>query len=317
MSISLRFQQHFTKSVDFYDDVKGWKSKQGGLSAIEAVTTDENNMGGLFVRKVGGAAALAFHTQKIAPLVFQPVNAHWSVGHFTPILMMGAAGNLAIVALYASYLDDLKGADAGDMGLLLCALLIVEALVLLVYSLESRRLAKRSKVSRPIPEGKTSSSVVSKIVFRTVGIVTGFVGLIAARDLFFPGHIMLIPRDDIYLEWTGALIHSPPPGSIERDEQGLEAPLFIGDKFASQLMALYMLLTCICKFVSVLIRVGKDGSGEVKSKLFWRVQAVGDGLMTFLFRLFVSAATSASLDLRWHLMMLGYETFILFIYAFY
>lgn len=310
---------HFTKSVDFYDDSKGWKSKQGGLSAVEAVTTDENNMGGLFVRKVGGAAALAFHTQKIAPLVFQPTNAHWSLGHFTPVLTMGAVGNVAVVALYALYLEDLKGADAGEMGLLICVLLLVEALVMLGYALTSRRLAKQSKVSRPLPEGKTPSSIVSKIVFRTVGIVSGFMGLIAARDLLFPGHIIsIIPRDDIYLEWTGALIHSPPSGSVESDEQGLEAPLFIGDKFASQLMALYVLLTCACKFVSAfLIRVGKDGSGEAKSKLFWRVQAVGDGLITFMFRLFVGAATSASLDLRWHLMMLGYETFILFIYAFY
>ena len=180
-------------------------------------------MGGLFVRKVGGAAALAFHTQKIAPLVFQPANAHWSAGHFTPVLLTGVVGNLAVVALYVIYLDDLKGADAGEMGLLICALLVVEAIVLLGYALTSRRLAKKSKVSRTIPEGKTSSSIVSKIVFRTVGIVSGFVGLIAARDLFFPGHILFIPRDDIYLEWTGALIHSPPPGSVESDEQGLEA----------------------------------------------------------------------------------------------
>mmetsp|Transcript_6880 Transcript_6880/g.15114 ORF Transcript_6880/g.15114 Transcript_6880/m.15114 type:complete len:409 (+) Transcript_6880:167-1393(+) len=311
---------HFTKSVDFFDDSGGWKSKQGGLSAIEAVTTDDNNMGGLFVRKVGGAAALAYHTQKIAPLVFQPAAAHWAAGHFAPVLLMSVVGNLIIVLFYALYADDLKAAGAGDMGMIICALLLVEAIAMLGYTFSARRgaAASSSSATRPLPDGKTESSVPSKIVMKTVGIVSGFFSVIAMRDLFFAGHIMPIPRDDIYLEWTGALIHSPPPGSVEHEEAGLEAALFLGDKFVSQLMALYMLLTCMFKFTSAfLIRVGKDGSGETKSKLFWRVQALGDALITFIFRLFVGAAISASLDLKWHLMLLGYETFILFMYAFY
>ena len=311
--------KHFTKSTDFYDDSRGWKSKQGGLSSISPVTTDANNMGGLFVRKVGGAASLIVATQKIAPLVFQPNDAHWSSGHFRPVLVAGAVADLATVAFYASCSDDLAAAGAGGMSLLVCAVLAAEAIVLLGYAMAAAARRGPGSGGGRIPKGKTARSLPNRIVMKTVGIVTGLVSLISLRDLLIPGTIIgAIPRDDIYLEWTGALVHSPPPGSVEAEEHGMEAALHVGDRFASRLTALNVLLTCLFKVTSAfLVRVGKDGSGETKSRLIWRVQALGDGLITFVFRLFAMPASSASLDLRWHLMLLGYETFILFLYAYF
>mmetsp|Transcript_33849 Transcript_33849/g.62678 ORF Transcript_33849/g.62678 Transcript_33849/m.62678 type:complete len:204 (-) Transcript_33849:265-876(-) len=169
-----------------------------------------------------------------------------------------------------------------------------------------------------LPAGKSPSSVPSRIVARTVTIASGAIALVAFRDLCFPGQIMsAIPRDDVYLEWTNAFFHSPPSGTVEAEENGLEAPLYIGDKFISQLLALHLLVSCIHKFASsFLIRTGKDGSGEVKGKIYWRSQALGDGMLLFIFRLFAPAAKSASLDLRWHLMTIGYETFILALYGY-
>ena len=167
-------------------------------------------------------------------------------------------------------------------------------------------------------DGKTPSSVVSRIVARTVALVSGAVALIAGRDLFFPGKIIgFIPRDDIYLEWTGAFIHSPPEGSPEAEDVGMMTALHVGDKFLGQLLGLNFLVLCLYKFVSsFLVRFGSDGGGEVKARMIWKAQCLGNLLVLFLFRLFTSAAGSASLDLRWHLMAMAYETFILGIYGF-
>lgn len=122
----------------------------------------------------------------------------------------------------------------------------------------------------------------------------------------------MIPRDDIYLEWTNALLHSPPQGSVEEEEQGLEAALYIGDKFVSQFMALNILILCAYKFYSAFfIKFGSDGSGLIKCKMIWHAQCIGDVLILLMLRIFSSAALTASLDLRWHLMLVAYEGFIL------
>ncbi|KAL7463460.1 hypothetical protein ACHAXS_003911 [Conticribra weissflogii] len=170
-------------------------------------------------------------------------------------------------------------------------------------------------------------SLPSRIVGRTVLIVSSLILLVSGRDLFFPGTILsFLPRDDIYLEWTGAFLHSPPPDSVEADEQGLEAPLFAGDKFVSQLMGLYLCLGCLLKFVSAFgwskgnrymgTIAGKrvqnvERSGVVSSRLIWKTQAFGDMMLLGMLRLFTPAAKTASLDLRWHLMLVAYEMFIL------
>mmetsp|Transcript_43453 Transcript_43453/g.132194 ORF Transcript_43453/g.132194 Transcript_43453/m.132194 type:complete len:410 (-) Transcript_43453:634-1863(-) len=310
--------QHFTKSTDFFEESKGWKSQQGGLSTVKSATTDDNNMGGLFVRKMAGAASLAVHSQKIVPFIFQPDGAHWARGHFIPVLFASALGNVAIAGFYTIYAEDLKGAGAGQMSMVICSLLLVEAIIMLGYAISASRGKEKCGGNVKLPAGKTPNSVPSRIVARTVTIASGAIAFIAIRDLFFPGQIItLIPRDDVYLEWTNAFFHSPPPGTAEAEENGLEAPLYVGDKFISQLLAMHLLISCFHKFTSVfLIRTGKDGSGEIKSKNFWKSQALGDGLLLFILRLFTSAAKSASLDIRWHLMMLGYETFILALYGF-
>ena len=131
--------------------------------------------------------------------------------------------------------------------------------------------------------------------------------------MFFPGFIIdIIPRDEIYLEWTNAFFHSPPEGSSEALDNGLAAPLYIADKFVSQFMALNLLILCMYKLVScIMIRIGSDGSGEIKAKIIWKIQAIGNALLLFVLRIFTPAASTASLDLRWHLVLFAFETLIL------
>ncbi|EJK70132.1 hypothetical protein THAOC_08533, partial [Thalassiosira oceanica] len=47
-------KQQYTKSTDWFDDTKGWRSKQGGLSTISARDDRREQHGGLFVRKLSG-----------------------------------------------------------------------------------------------------------------------------------------------------------------------------------------------------------------------------------------------------------------------
>lgn len=283
----------------------------GGFSSIEYITTDANNMGGLFVRKLGGAAALSVHMHKLLPLLFHPSDAKWNHGHFRPLLITALFCNLATLAFYGDYLEDLVLAEADALPKLVMFLLAVETMVIGYYLMTQKKLSTGPAVA--MPKGKTPSSVPSRIVMRTVGIISPVIVLVAGRDLFFPGHILsFFPRDDIYLEWTGAFFHSPPEGSPEATEQGLEAPLYVGEKFIAQLMALHLLLLCVYKFVSsFLVKIRSDGSGFISSRMMWRGAAIGGGLVVLMFRLFKHAATSASWDTSWHLMTLAYEAFIL------
>jgi hypothetical protein len=275
------------------------------------VTTDKNNMGGFFVRKLGGAAALTVHLQKLVPLLIHPRGAQWVMGHFRPLLWTGIVANCSIIGFVASYMEDLASYGCSDMANVAMGLLGFESVVFLYYLLSQRTIKRGTAIA--MTNGKEPTSVTSRIVGKTVIIVSSAMSLIAARDLLFSGSIFpYIPRDDIYLEWTNAFLHSPPLGSPEDMDQGLEAPLFIGDKFVSQYMALNLLLLCLYKFVSAfMIRYGSDGSGLIKAKMFWKTQSVGGLMILFLFRMFSPAAATASLDLRWHLMLIGYEVFIL------
>jgi hypothetical protein len=303
--------QDFTKSRQWFEAGKGWKSTQGGFSAIKKVTTDQNNMGGFFIRKLGGVASLGVHLQKLVPFLYHFSGAQWNLGHFRPILLTGLIANMIIAGFYALYMEDLTAAAATDLPMFMIGLLAIESIVFLCYLFQTRNAQRGPAVA--MTEGKTPSSTPSKIVARTMMIVSGVMALIATRDLIFPGKIVdLVPRDDIYLEWTNALIHSPQDGTIESVDHGLEAAFFTGDKFMSQYTALHILLLCMFKFVSAFfIKYGSDGSGLIKCKMIWAVQFIADAGMLFVFRLFASAANSASLDLRWHLMCLSYETIIL------
>lgn len=310
---------HFTGSTRWFNDSNGWKSTAGGFSAVEKVTTDKNDMGGFFVRKMAGSAALAFHLTKLIPILFQKSNVHWGHGHFKPMLLTSCLGDLAVAAFYISYLEDFKIAGAERMGFGVSFALIFEALVILGFVITASLFASEPSLnSKTLPAGKSPKSMVSKIVTRTVCTVSGVITIICSRDFFFPGkELPFPPYDDIYLEWTGAFIHSPPADTIEEIQYGLEAPLRVGDKFVSRVMALYLLIFCLQKFAcAFLIRVGKDNSGEVKCKMFWQAQTLGNALILFTIRVFSPAALSASLDFRWHTMSLGYETFIVGLYAF-
>ena len=273
-------------------------------------------MGGLFVRKTLGFCIMAVHLHKLLPLLFHPSGAQWKRGDFRPLLKTALLSNVAIASLYVHYMSDLVNMGADGLPKLVLGLLGFETLVLFYYVLASRRVTRGPAVA--MPEGKTPSSVVSRIVGRTVVLVSSAMMLIAGRDLLFPGYILeMIPRDDIYLEWTGALLHSPPADSPEAAEHGINAPFYIADKFLSQLLALHVVILCLYKFVSAfLIRYGSDGSGVVASKMIWKASAVGGAMLVLAFRLFAPAAKSASLDLRWHLMCLAYETLVLGLYGF-
>lgn len=311
---------HFTRSTEWFDDSRGWKSTQGGFSAVQQITTDDNDMGGFFVRKMVGAAALGYHLQKILPLLFQRDYCHWGQGHFQPLLLTSVLGNVAISGYYMSNLEVLKNADAHNMGYKITFALLIEAIVMTIYMLTATfPKVLKSATSKRLPPGKGPNSIVSKIITRTVMIVSGFMILIAGRDFFFTGtELHFPPRDDIYLEWTGAFIHSPPPNTVEAELYGMESPLHVGDRFIARLMALYILIICFQKFfAALLIRVGKDNNGDTKCTMFWQSQAISDALLLFVFRIFAPAAKSISLDLRWHMMCLGYECFMFAIYGYY
>ena len=283
----------------------------GGFSVVPKISTDQNNMGGFLVRKVAGAAAAGVYLQKMVPLLMHPTGAQWIQGHFRPMLTVALVGNLAIAAFYGFYMGDLQAGGVVELPLAVLGLLAVESLTILYFLWTSPTSKKAHAVA--MPAGKTPTSLTSNIVSRTVTICTTAMAVIAARDLFFPGFILeFIPRDDIYLEWTNALIHSPPPGSPEDVDHGMESPLFIGDKFMSQYAALHILILCLYKAVSaVFIRYGSDGSGVIQCRMIWKTQAVAEAMLLLVLRVFQPAAAYASLDLRWHLMVLGYETFIL------
>lgn len=355
----------YTKSTQWYSDTQGWKSKQGGLSAIMGATTDANNMGGLFLRKMAGTAALAFHTSKLCPVLFSSgptydqkesaasgkhrwAGASWSAGHFDPILALGMIGDTCLTVFYMARLDELKNAGAGAIGMGFVSAGLAEAFVLAMYLLNRRmhynvRGMDKKLKANSMPErasrdmrAEDPSSLPSRIVARTVCITSLLMSFISLRDLFFPGTILsFLPRDDIYLEWTGAFLHSPPPDTVEADEHGLEAPLFEGDKFVSQLLGLYLSLGCMLKILSAVgwskgnRNMGSSGSadrkimienvdrsGVVSSRIIWKTMAFGDALLLIMLRLFTPAAMTASLDLRWHLMFVAYEAFILFLYGF-
>lgn len=283
---------------------------------------------------------MAFQFSKIWPVVFQSfpyyqsgkkgmVGPSWSGGHYDPLLICGMVGDLALAAFYLVKLNEIKTAGAQGLGMAYVLAAVLEALVFGLY-IVSRRMGGTKVVKQSTSEETKSedplddpNTLPSRIVARTVMIVSTLMSIIAVRDLAFPGTILsFIPRDDIYLEWTGAFLHSPPPDTVESDEHGLEAPLYAGDKFVSQLMGLYLVLCCMMKFASVIgwtkgsrsMGVGVENAdrwGIVASRLIWKTMALGDLFILTLLRMFTPAAQTASLDLRWHLMMVAYEMFIL------
>ena len=308
-------------------------------------TTDANNMGGLFIRKMSGMAGLAYHSTKILPIVFQSApqfdaklakgtgrwsGASWSAGHYDPLLTMGMIGDICVSLFYLGRFDELKHAGVGGLGMAFVLTSLVEAFIFGLY-LVSRRMNYKKESSNTTTSraaggeyspAEDPNSLPSRIVARTVLLISSLIGMISLRDLFLPGTIIsFIPRDDIYLEWTGAFMHSPPPDTVEADEHGLEAPLYAGDKFVAQLLGMYLALCCMFKMLASCgwskgnRSMGQvenvDRSGIVSSKMIWKAQAFGDTMLLGMFRMFTPAAQSASLDLRWHLMMVAYEAFIL------
>lgn len=257
-------------------------------------------------------------------------------------------GDICLSVFYLGRLEELKNAGAGAIGMGFVFAGLAEAFILALYLLNRRMNYDYKGTKKKIKTNSTlgislgdiraedPNSLPSRIVARTVFITSLLTSFISLRDLFFPGTILsFLPQDDIYLEWTGAFLHSPPPDTVEADEHGLEAPLFEGDKFVSQSLGLYLSLGCMLKMMSSVgwskgnrhmgsIKSGGremmvenvDRSGVVSSRIIWKAMAFGDVLLLIMLRLFTPAAMTASLDLRWHLMFIAYEAFILFLYGF-
>lgn len=269
-------------------------------------------MGGFFIRKLAGAACVGVQLQKLLPLLVHLGGVHWGKGHFRPLLISSVVGNLLTIIFYGLQYSNMEAADAGLFAIIMASILAIETVGLLLFVLTSPPVTEKNMASA-MPPGKTPNSFVSNIVSRTVAFVSGLMTIVALRDLFAPGYILpFIPYDDIFLEWTNAFIHSPPEGSPEESQHGLQAALYIGDRFASQWLALQVFILCIHKFASAFgVRYKANGEGQAKCRLMWRPQAVSDAMLLLVFRLFQPAAVSASCDLRWHLMLIAYEGFIL------
>ena len=262
------------------------------------------------------------------------VGPSWMGGHYDPLLVCGMIGDAALAFFYSIHFDEWKNAGSDRLGMVYILAGSLEAVVFGLYLIQRRRWCRRhpiheKKVVVPTPTHPDHPHALpSRIVARTVLLVSSFLSLTSLRDLFFPGTILsFLPRDDIYLEWTGAFLHSPPPNTVEFDLHGLEAPLYTGDKFLSQLLGLHLSLCCMLKIVSAIgwkkgtrsmggTVPNVDRWGVVASKLIWKTQALGDMLLLIVLRMFTPAAQTASLDLRWHLMMVAYEMMILGLYAF-
>lgn len=297
----------------------------GGFSAVSAVSTDANNMGGFFVRKGAGAFALGWQLIKLWPLLVHVPGSIWQNGHYLPHLWTSVLGNLAISAFLSSYLPQWYAervphqTSMVEWAFMMLSVLTLETIALIYFAIICPNV-KSGGISRAFAEGKSPRSTPSNIVTRTVILVTGAMTVIAFRDLFMTGSIMEFwPRDDVYLEWTNALRHSPPQGSPEWHDGALNAPLYIGDKFISQYMAVHMLVVSLAKLVSALfIRLGADGQrGQYQAKLLWQGTCIANAIFMVVIRLFTPAAASASWDLRYALMAVGYETFILGLYGYF
>lgn len=315
----------YTQSTDWYDDSAGWKSTQGGFSAIASVSTDANNMGGFFVRKAAGAVTLGWHLVKVWPLLYQTTAASWRQGHYTPWLWLSAFGNVSLAVFYGWFgfewhqQQSEESHDLVRFALVHVTVLLLEAVVFLYFARTCRQ-AKPAAAAAAFQDGQTPSSLPSKIVTRTVMLVSGAMAVMAARDLWATGSILEFwPRDDVYLEWTNALRHSPPVGSPEYAAHGWETPLYAGEKFIAQVFAVHWWVLCVVKLVAACaIRVGADGHrGTIQTKLIWQGTALANVALLAVVRAFTPAAATASLDLRYHLMALGYETFILGLYGFF
>ena len=275
------------------------------------MTTDDNDMGGFFVRKVAGLALMGTHLQTLIPILFHPYGAQWKCGHFRPLLLTSVVANIIVLVFMGYHMDDLLNAGAEMIFRLMMGALLLETAVILFYLVGQKGRSRGPAIA--MTEGKTEKSIPSRIVARTVMVVSGVISVIAGRDFFFPGFILPFPpRDAIYLEWTGAFFHSPPEGSEEAADQGVAASLYVGHQYIAQWMAMHILIMCMYKFVSCFfIRLGSDGSGTIKAKMMWTGAFFGDAMFLFVLRVFSAPALSASLDLRWHLMCVGYETLIL------
>lgn len=317
------YPQNFTKSTQWLDEARGWKSTQGGFSAVAQVTTDANQMGGFFVRKLAGAATVGVQLHKMWPLLVTTSGVvSYSNRHYRTFLWLGLCVDVAVLAFLYSSRRVLQAHGAWELPQWACGVLVVEALVWLYYAATYNNNNTASTTNSAVAlHGKTPNSLPSNIVARTVVLVGAWPVAMCLRDVFAPGRILsLTLRDDVYLEWTNAFYHSPPMGTLEWDDHAADAHLYAGDKFISQLCAVQLL----CVFLYTLVgscggvRYGADGSGpRVAAGLYWQAATLAHVCIFLVLRVFASAAVSASWNVQWHIMAWGYETFVVGLFAFF
>lgn len=287
------------------------------------VSTDANDMGGFFMRKLAGAAGVGLQLCKMWPMVrsatASDTRLSFAKGHYRGFVWVGAVVDASVFVFLSCYRGILIENGAWDLPRVACVILLLETLLWTYYGLTGPRRAVPS-FAAVLPQGKTPGSLPSNIVARTVVVVSSFLVLTSVRDLIAPGCILSVwLRDDVYLEWTNAFFHSPPPGSQEWEDYSTQSSNFIGDKYIAQLAAVFLLGISLYKFVGSCggVRWGSDGSGlAVSSILFWQGPALASLCVFCVLRVFANAAASASWNLQWHLMAWGYETFIVGLYGF-
>ena len=113
-------------------------------------------MGGLFVRKVGGAASLAVQLQKLLPLLFHPLGAQWKRGHFRPVFATALFANILLATFYGIYIsEELAAVGADGLPKIFLGILLFETIVILGYLATASKYTKGPAVS--MHEGRSGA----------------------------------------------------------------------------------------------------------------------------------------------------------------
>jgi hypothetical protein len=159
-------------------------------------------MGGFFVHKLVGGTGLGLQLHKLLLLILltTPENAPLTFGrHYGWILLSGLLSDLCLTGflLLASYLTDLRDADAWRIPAAMAGCAVLESFVFAYYYATTciarchnqkaavpsqRQRGKTAAAVTAFPHGKTPNSLVSNIVAGTVTICSSTMLLYGIRD---------------------------------------------------------------------------------------------------------------------------------------
>jgi len=181
-----------------------------------------------------------------------------------------------------------------------------------------------------------SNNVPSRIIVRTTWVCSTVFAIPFFRDLLFPGQVLKwFPGDVQYLIFVKAYVHSPPSSVYNNNHL-----MFIGDKVTSQHTGLLICLLCLFKMTTALLikqnetlgeywKKGWDSGsgmykldaskiriGTVKQIQCLKLQFFGNFLVWMtMFRYYHAAMELEGFKTNHHLIVIFWETFVLFMYA--